>query len=111
MSWRWCVAKNNSLYPDYYCKYAAGHEPDEICNHCGLQADEYENTSEDFLNCSYPNCGCDGARLCMAPSGPNALAGRYNVEGMYQRTDRAATRAKLGLVTLVIGEREGKNNE
>ena len=30
--------------------------------------------------CCYPDCGCDGARLCMAEHGPNNAASMLNRE-------------------------------
>ena len=90
---------------DYNCEYAFDHNPGEICQHCNLEVDKYGNTEDDFLNCSFPDCGCDGERLCMAPSGANGDSRRYNVEGMYQRKDKTAVKAKMGLVGLVT-ERE-----
>jgi len=63
-----------------YCEYAFDHEPEETCSHCSLEVDEYGNTEEDFLNCSFPDCGCDGARNCMAPSGANLGSMNLNIE-------------------------------
>ncbi len=84
-----------------YCEQAEDHEPLEECDFCGLPADEYGNTEEDFLNCCFPNCGCDGSRLCQAPSGANADSLTCNVENMYEREDIEAVRAKRGLYLLV----------
>lgn len=67
-----------------------------------IVVDEYGNTEADpFEFCTFPNCGCDGERLCQARSGANANAVRCNVEGMYQRGDRRARRAKMELIALV----------
>lgn len=38
------------------------------CPECGEVVDDYGNTESDFRFCSFPDCGCDGARLCMAGS-------------------------------------------
>ena len=84
------------------CEYAFDHEPGEACEHCGLMVDSHGNTEEDFLNCSFPDCGCDGERLCMAPSGANSDSRKFNVEGMYRRTDKKAVKAKVGLVGLIM---------
>jgi len=70
------------------CEYYFDHDPGETCKHCGLEVDDYGNTEADFLNCCFPDCGCDGQRLCMAPSGANSNAMECNVEGMYQRKGR-----------------------
>ena len=84
-----------------YCEYAFDHEPDTICQHCNLKVDKYGNTEGDFRNCCFPDCGCDGERLCMAPSGSSSNAQKGNVEGMYQRKDREAVKAKMYLCELV----------
>lgn len=81
-----------------FCRIARKHEPNTVCEACGLRVDQYGNTEEDFLNCSFPDCGCDGHRLCMAPSGANSDSFNCNVEGMYFRTDREAIRGRLGVL-------------
>lgn len=63
-----------------HCEYAFEHEGGEICEHCGLEVDAHGNTEEDFLNCSFPDCGCDGDRNCMAPNGPNLGSSMLNRE-------------------------------
>jgi hypothetical protein len=63
-----------------YCEYAFDHEPIEVCAHCNLKVDRYGNTEEDLLNCCFPDCGCDGARLCMAPSGAHSGSVSLNIE-------------------------------
>jgi len=89
------------------CEYASDHQSGEICEHCGLMVDRYGNTEDDFLNCCFPDCGCDGERLCMAPNGANSDSRKFNVEGMYQRKDKKAIKAKLGLVGLIMDRGEG----
>lgn len=84
-----------------FCEYAFIHEPGETCEHCKLPVDKYGNTEADFCNCSFPDCGCDGERLCMAGEA-NADARRCNVEGMYQRTDPKAVKAKMELLRLCV---------
>lgn len=78
------------------------HEPNTTCEHCGLPVDAYSNTEDEQINCSFPDCGCDGARLCMAKNGASRNAEKCNVEGMYERTDLKARRAKIGLIGLCI---------
>lgn len=48
--------------------------------------DKYGNpTSGDrIINCCFPDCGCDGARLCQAENGCSERASTGNVEGMWQ---------------------------
>ena len=61
-----------------------------------------------LINCCFPDCGCDGERLCMAEKGSSDRARRQNVEGMYQRTDRRAIRARMELVDDVFREKREK---
>ena len=43
--------------------------------------DRYGNEIDgEFLYCSFPDCGCDGARLCMAKNGPSWCALTLNLE-------------------------------
>lgn len=82
-----------------YCQHTYNHEPGEVCPSCNLVVDCYGNTEADFINCSFPDCGCDGSRLCMAgAANENALS--CNVEGMYQRKDLVARKAKMDLLVL-----------
>ena len=62
----------------------------KTCPECGLEVDEYGNTEDSFVFCSYPDCGCDGERLCMAEQGSSDRAKAYNVEGMYESEDPSA---------------------
>lgn len=62
---------------EYHLDHAGG-----VCPGCGDKVDAHGNTCYDFKYCSYPNCGCDGARLCMAGE-PSELACDSNVEGMW----------------------------
>jgi len=55
-----------------------------------------------LIYCCCPDCGCDGARLCMAENGPSEAALRCNVEGMYVRTDKAAIRGRMGMLGLSL---------
>lgn len=85
------------------CKEYMNHEPGEKCEACGLVPDRYRNTEDDFRYCSFPDCGCDGARLCMAgEANDNAL--KCNVEGMYQRTDKKALRARMELIGICLDQ-------
>lgn len=52
---------------------------DEVCPGCNLYVDQYGNTEDSFKYCSFPDCGCDGARLCMAGN-PNGAACAMNIE-------------------------------
>lgn len=77
------------------------------CEDCKLPVDAYGNTEDQFDYCCFPNCGCDGDRLCMAKEGASSDAGKYNVEGMYKQTNRKAIRARMELVGFVL-EKEKK---
>lgn len=37
-----------------------------------------------LVYCCFPDCGCDGARLCMAEQGASDRAQTQNVEGMWE---------------------------
>lgn len=65
---------NTCAHPDF-----AG----EVCGGCGEQIDEFGNTESSFKYCCFPNCGCDGARLCMAGEASD-FANRANGEGMWR---------------------------
>lgn len=74
------------------------HLPDfagETCAGCGDEIDQYGNTENDFNACSFPDCGCDGARLCMAGSASDDAL-NYNGEGMYHRRDPHARMKFVG---------------
>ena len=43
--------------------------------------DDYGNTEDDpFQYCTFPHCGCDGARLCQAKEGTNYVSQNLNFE-------------------------------
>lgn len=88
-----------------FCEMAFDHEPNEICESCNLKVDGYGNTEEDFINCCFPDCGCNGHRLCMAESGPSEAALGGNVEDMYQRNDLEAIKAVFALVARCGGRK------
>ena len=74
------------------------------CPDCGLDVDGHGNTEDQFEFCCFPNCGCDGARLCMA-SEANTNAQKLNVEGMWSGNSKEQRAALLGLVGLVRDEK------
>jgi hypothetical protein len=78
------------------CLSCIDHSPEfKKCKECGLEIDEYGNTDAEFIYCSFPNCGCDGSRLCMAKNGPNEYSAECNVEGMYQGKSPEHIRARM----------------
>lgn len=52
-----------------------GDEPEE-------EADQYGNpvSGDRIVNCCFPDCGCDGARLCQAENGASFSACSLNLE-------------------------------
>jgi hypothetical protein len=77
---------------------------ESVCPDCGLQVDAYGNTEAQFDNCCFPDCGCDGERLCMAPGGASSRAVDFNVEGMYRAKTHKQRVAVMKLVGLVAAE-------
>ncbi len=73
----------------------------KMCPDCGLEVDQHGNTEGQFDYCCFPNCGCDGARLCMCPNGASETALSGNVEGMWSLKTEAQKRAALDLVKSV----------
>jgi hypothetical protein len=79
----------------------------ETCPDCNLEVDDYGNTEAQFDNCCFPDCGCDGARLCMAPSGGSDRACRQNVEGMWSGKTTEQRKAAMSLVGDIGKEKQG----
>ena len=46
------------------------------------EVDEYGNpvNGDEVIYCCFPDCGCDGARLCMAREGASDAAMSLNIE-------------------------------
>lgn len=78
---------------------------DGTCPDCKLPVDTYGNTEDQFDNCSYPDCGCDGARLCMAKSGASDFAGRSNIEGMWSGKTRQQRNGVFSLMKHIGGKK------
>lgn len=53
---------------------------DYIPSPCSALVDKYGNTEDRMQFCSYPDCGCDCARVCMAEEGASAAALTLNRE-------------------------------
>lgn len=78
----------------------------EVCPDCNLPVDAYGNTEAQFENCCFPDCGCDGARLCMAGNASNRACSE-NVEGMWS----ARTPKGIAAVMKLVGSvHEDKKN-
>ena len=79
----------------------------EPCPDCGLAVDSYGNTEDQFDYCSFPDCGCDGARLCHAKHGASDHANKGNVEGMWSNGSKLACRkAVFYTMDLVIEQKK-----
>jgi hypothetical protein len=74
------------------------------------ETDDYGNPKDGsrLINCCFPDCGCDGSRLCMAENGASDRCCRQNVEGMYRRSDKEAIRARLDLYGSILLEKKGE---
>jgi hypothetical protein len=84
---------------EYHLDNAGG-----TCTGCGERIDPYGNTAYAFKYCSFPNCGCDGARLCMAgEASESAQSG--NVEGMWSGKTVEQRKAVFDLLETVHKER------
>ena len=92
--------KCSDLHKDY---------ANETCPRCNLPVDSYGNTEDDFQYCCFPDCGCDGARLCMAgEASEDALMG--NVEGMWSNGSNKKC-AEAVLYTMGLLNKRGGTNE
>ena len=78
-----------------------------VCPDCGLCVDAYGNTEAQFNYCCFPDCGCDGARLCMAGEA-SARATEQNVEGMWRGKTKKQRQAVFGLIGSLSKEGKGK---
>lgn len=69
-----------------------------------VETDKYGNPvdGDRILYCCFPDCGCDGARLCMAENGASERCREINVEGMWMRRDHRAIKARGKLLRLVL---------
>lgn len=68
--------------------------------------DDGDYVDDRIIYCVFPDCGCDGERLCMAENGSSGRARKQNVEGMYQRKDPQAIRARMSLAADVMREKD-----
>lgn len=85
----------------------------EICPDCSLKVDGYGNTESQFDYCCFPDCGCDGARLCSIGK-PSEDAIELNVENMWAGKDNKSDQARRSLVAALRLQRflnEAKNDQ
>lgn len=78
---------------------------DGICPDCSEPVDRYGNTEYQFEHCSFPDCGCDGARLCMAGEASDN-ANQCNVEGMWQGKTKEHRVGRMMTAGLVIQDKK-----
>lgn len=76
------------------------------CPECKEHVDPYGNTAYDFKYCSFPDCGCDGARLCMASEGPSDRSASGNVEGMWAGKTAEQIKARRALIVDTMLEKK-----
>lgn len=71
------------------------------------QVDKYGNPmdGEYLINCCFPDCGCDGARVCMAENGASKDSLNCNVEGMWSGKTMEQRKAVFGLLDLIAKEK------
>lgn len=69
----------------------------DVCPDCGEPVDAYGNTEYQFDRCSFPDCGCDGARLCSVGE-PSSEAEAGCVEGMWTGKTREQREAVFRLI-------------
>lgn len=77
----------------------------QICPGCKDPVSIHGNTAYDFRYCSFPDCGCDGARLCMAKEGASERSLDDNVEGMWSGNKPAQVKARKRLIVNTMLEK------
>ena len=71
--------------------------------------DNYGNPTDGsrLINCCFPDCGCDGSRLCMAENGASVRAQKENVEGMWENGhDPKCREAVFSLISSLNKEKQ-----
>lgn len=71
------------------------------------ETDKYGNpiSGDHLIYCCFPDCGCDGARLCMAENGASDRALGENIEGMWRGKTKRQRAAVFKLVSEVATEK------
>lgn len=81
--------KAHPRFAQTYCSQCGGEfgPGDSGFSHCSDHAgeepsDKYGNplSGDRIINCCFPDCGCDGARLCMAEKVASSSACAMNIE-------------------------------
>jgi len=69
------------------------------CPHCETALQNgFCEPCDRLINCCYPDCGCDGARLCMAENGASDFSLSSNVEAMWRGKTREQRRGVFMLL-------------
>ena len=80
----------------------------EDCPHCDSPlSNGFCEPCDILINCCFPDCGCDGNRLCDAENGASERAFSENVEGMWSGKTHEQRRAVASLVGSVLQQRSG----
>jgi hypothetical protein len=63
--------------------------------------DKYGNplSGDRLIYCAFPDCGCDGARLCCAENGASDVCLDGNVEGMWSGKTKEGRNAVFKLLS------------
>lgn len=74
------------------------------------ETDDYGNpiNGDRIIYCCFPDCGCDGARLCQAENGPSERCYKANVEGMWLKNDLKSKRGIAELLKIVSEDEKKK---
>ena len=72
-----------------------------------MKTDKYGNdiNGDKITYCCFPDCGCDGARLCMAENGASEISLDANIENMWNGTNRKSIIARGKLIGILSKER------
>ena len=82
------------------------------CNHChGDLQNGFCELCDRLIECCFPDCGCDGARLCMAERGASDRALSGNVEGMWTGKTTEQRKAVMELVRQTAEEKRLEQGE
>lgn len=75
------------------------------CIECGGELQNgFCECCDKLRECCFPDCGCDGARVCMAESGASEYALKRNVEGMWSGKSSKQRQARIGLVADLLDQ-------
>lgn len=92
---------------------------EQACPHCDADLQNgWCEPCDKLINCCFPDCGCDGARVCMAENGASEDSNHANVEGMWhgnkyanRNTARKRSIGRMRLLALVDEREAGKPDQ